>query len=102
MPNERNHGHNQQRMDQSAGHVEDDPAEDPADQEYEKKREKHDDPRDFPKAAARRIPCDKPLLMTMIYAVTRSGAALDPTPVSPAEAMLTAPVPVRIPLACVI
>jgi hypothetical protein len=43
MPDQRDHGHNQQRMDQSAGDVKHDPAEDPADQEYEKEREKHDD-----------------------------------------------------------
>jgi hypothetical protein len=43
MPDQTNHGHNQQRMDQSAGHVKQDPAQDPADQEYEKESEKHDD-----------------------------------------------------------
>jgi hypothetical protein len=42
MPDQTNHGHNQQRMDQSAGHVKQDPAQDPADQEYEKESEKHD------------------------------------------------------------
>jgi hypothetical protein len=42
MPDQRNHGDNQQGMDQSAGHMEHDPAKDPADQEYEKEREKHE------------------------------------------------------------
>jgi hypothetical protein len=42
VPDQRNHGDNQQRMDQSAGHMEHDPAEDPAGQEYEKEREKHE------------------------------------------------------------
>jgi hypothetical protein len=41
MPDQRNRGHNQQQMDQSACNVEHDPAEDPADQEYEKQSEKH-------------------------------------------------------------
>jgi hypothetical protein len=41
VPDERNYGDRQQRVNQSAGYVKDHPAEDPANQEDKKEREKH-------------------------------------------------------------
>src|SRR5450759_3176063 len=93
MPDQRNHRHDQQGVDQSAGDVKHDPAEDPADQEYEKEREKHGDLVNVRKAAARRNPAINRRLTPLRYSLWASRVVDGvPAAASPADEMCSAPV----------